>query len=84
MSRRRCRSASPDEDACGFTFGMIKNSQRQKQKRQEEQGQKLKAAKWLAGLIDVVAVAEDGTPRVLEDDEAVAAIIRYWDAEEAG
>jgi hypothetical protein len=63
---------------------MTRNSQRQKQKRQEEQGQKRKAAQWLAGLVQVVAVSEDGTPRVLEGEEAVRTIVRQWDAEEAG
>jgi len=63
---------------------MIKNSQRQKQKRQEEQEQKLRAARWLAGLVQVVAVNAEGNQRFLEGDEAVDAIIRQWDAEEAG
>ena len=63
---------------------MIKNSQRQKQKRQEEQEQKRKAARWLAGLVQVVAVDTQGRQRFLEGDEAVDAIIRQWEAEEAG
>ena len=62
-------------------FGLIKNSQNQK--RQEEEEQKLKAARWLAGLVQIVAVAADGTQRFLEGDEAVEAIIRQWDVEEA-
>jgi hypothetical protein len=53
-------------------------------KQGEEHEQKLKAARWLAGLMDVVVVGPDGTPRQLEGEEAVAAIIRQWDAEEAG
>ena len=63
---------------------MIKNSVRKKQKRREEQERKREAAKWLAGLLETVAVAEDGTQRILEGDEAVDAIVRYWEAEEAG
>jgi len=63
---------------------MIKNSQRQKQKRQEKREQRLRAARWLAGLVQVVAVDAEGNQRFLEGDEAVDAIIRQWDAEEAG
>jgi hypothetical protein len=62
---------------------MIRNSQRQNQKRQEEHQRKREAARWLAGLIEVVAVAEDGTHRFVDGDEAVEAIVRYWDKEEA-
>lgn len=39
-------------------------------------------AKFFAGLTEIVAVAEDGTQRVLEGDEAVEAIIRQWEADE--
>jgi hypothetical protein len=63
---------------------MIKNSERKKQKRKEEQQRKREAARWLAGLLEIVAVAEDGTQRVLEGDEAMDAIVRYWEADEAG
>jgi hypothetical protein len=52
--------------------------------RQEEQEQKLKAARWLARLTEVFAVDSDGTHRVLEGDEAVDAIVRQWEAEGAG
>ena len=65
-------------------FGMLKNSQRQKQKRQEEQQRKRDAARWLANLVQIVAVDAQGNQRFLEGDEAVEAIIRQWDAEEAG
>ncbi len=61
---------------------MIKNSQRKKQKRKEEQEQKLRAAQWLAERIDVIAVDPDGTLRRAEGDEAVEAIIRQWDRDE--
>lgn len=61
---------------------MIKNSERKKQKRREEQQRKQEAARHLAGLMEIVAVAADGTQRVLEGDEAVDAIIRQWEADE--
>jgi hypothetical protein len=61
---------------------MIKNSERKKQKREEELERKRERARWLAGLCDIVAVAEDGTQRVLVGDEAVEAIIRQWEADE--
>jgi hypothetical protein len=60
---------------------MIKNSVRKKQKRQEEQQRKQEAATWLAGLVEIVAVAKDGTQRVLAGDEAVDAIIRQWEGD---
>ena len=63
---------------------MIKNSQRKKQKRQEELQRKREHARWLAGLVEIVTVAEDGTQRVLVGDEAVEAIIQQWEADEAG
>ena len=61
---------------------MIKNSIRRKEKRQREQEQKREAAKWLSGLVDVHAVAADGTERILEGEEAIQAIIRHWEADE--
>jgi hypothetical protein len=63
---------------------MIKNSVRRKQKRREEQERKREAATWLAGLTEIVAVADDGTQRILTGDEAVEAILRYWEGDEAG
>jgi len=60
---------------------MIKNSERKKQKRKEELERKREGAKWLAGLVEIVAVAEDGTQRVLVGDEAVDAIVRQWEAD---
>jgi hypothetical protein len=63
---------------------MIKNSERKKQKRQEKQQQKWEAARWLAGLVEIVAVDGDGVQRALEGDEAVDAIIWQWEADEAG
>ena len=63
---------------------MIKNSQRQKQKRQEEDQRKREAARWLAGLVQIVAIDADGDQRGLEGEEAMDAIIRQWEAEEAG
>jgi hypothetical protein len=62
---------------------MIKNSQRKKEKRAEELKRKREYAKWLAGFLEIVAVAGDGTQRVLEGDEAVEAIIRQWERDEA-
>ena len=59
---------------------MIKNSQR----RKEKEKQKREAAKWLTGLVEIVAVAQDGTQRILEGDEAVEAIIRQWEEDQTG
>ena len=59
---------------------MIKNSQRRKEKEE----QKREAAKWLTGLVEIVAVAQDGTQRILEGDEAVEAIIRQWEEDQTG
>jgi hypothetical protein len=74
---------TPEASACGLFVSMIKNSERQKQKRQEEQEQKLKASRWLAGLVEIIAVDGDGNQRVLEREEAATAIIRHWE-EDAG
>ena len=63
---------------------MIKNSERRKNKRKEEQQQKQEAARWLTGLVEIVAVAQDGTQRILAGDEAVEAIIRQWEEDETG
>jgi hypothetical protein len=60
---------------------MIKNSEREKQKSQEKQWQTRHAARWLSNFVDIVAVAADGTQRVLEGEEAVDAIIRQWEEE---
>jgi len=59
---------------------MIKNSQR----RKEKEKQKREAAKWLTGLVEIVAVAQDGTQRILAGDEAVEAIIRQWEEDKTG
>jgi hypothetical protein len=61
---------------------MIKNSVRKKEKRQRALQRKREAAEWLSGLVDVHVVAADGTERILEGEEAIAAIIRHWEAEE--
>jgi hypothetical protein len=58
---------------------MLKNTQRQKQKRKQEEERRRERARWIAGLIDVVALAADGTRRTVEGDEAAAAILREWD-----
>ena len=58
---------------------MIKNTERQKQKRKQEEERRREKARWIAGLIDVVALAADGTRRTVEGDEAVEAILREWD-----
>ena len=50
----------------------------------EKLERKREAAKWLAGLVETVAVAEDGTRRTLTDDEAVEVIVRQWEADETG
>jgi len=82
----QAQSVRTPNDSCLrlVCFGMIKNSQRQKQKRQEEHEQKRKAARWLAGLVQTVVVDADGTHRFVDGDEAVETIVRYWDKEEAG
>jgi hypothetical protein len=49
----------------------------------ESENQKRQAANWLAGLVENVAVTEDGAQRVLTCDEAAEAILRQWEAEEA-
>jgi hypothetical protein len=61
---------------------MIKNSVRRKEKRQRERERKREAAKWLAGLTEIVAVAGDGTRRVLTGEEATDAIIHQWEADD--
>ena len=58
---------------------MIKNTERQKQRRKEEEERRQEKARRVAGLIDVTAVAADGTRRTVEGDEAVEAILREWD-----
>lgn len=62
---------------------MIKNSERKKQSRKEEQQRKLEAARWLAGFVDAHGVAADGTERILEGDGVVVAILRQWEADAA-
>ena len=49
-----------------------RNAEQQEERRREK-------ARWIAGLIDVVALAADGTRRTVEGDEAVEAILREWD-----
>jgi hypothetical protein len=61
-------------------IALIKNSQR----RKEKEKQKREAAKWLTGLVEIVAVAQDGTQRRLAGDEAVEAIIRQWEEDQTG
>ena len=63
---------------------MIKNSVRKKQKLQEKRERMRQAARFFAGLTQIVAVADDGTQRILKGDEAVEAIIRQWEADEKG
>jgi hypothetical protein len=58
---------------------MIKNTERQKQRRKEEEERRREKARWIVGLIDVTALAADGTRRTVEGDEAAAAILREWD-----
>jgi hypothetical protein len=62
---------------------MIKNSIRKKEKRAEELKRKRERAKWLASVLEIVVVAGDGTQRVVEGDEAVEAILRQWERDEA-
>jgi len=62
---------------------MIKNSVRKKQKRQEELQRKRERARWLLGLMDFVVVDADGTHRIVEGEEAVEAILRQWERDEA-
>lgn len=42
------------------------------------------AARVFAGLTQIVVIADDGSERILEVDEAVEAIVRQWEAEEKG
>jgi hypothetical protein len=61
-------------------FPMTRNNENTEQSPGNER--KREAAKWLAGLTQIVA--QDGTQRVLEGNEAVEAIIRQWEADDAG
>ncbi len=78
-SRRRRRSAPSEPVSLRLVVFMIKNTERQKQKRKQEEERRREKARWIAGLIDVVALAADGTRRTVEGDEAVEAILREWD-----
>jgi hypothetical protein len=73
----------PGKTSLRLAIYMIKNSIRKKEKRKEKQEKMRAAAKFFAGITEIVAVAGDGTQRVLEGDEAVEAIIRQWERDEA-
>jgi hypothetical protein len=55
---------------------MCDNSEHKNQERKRE------TAQWLAGLMEIVAVAGDGTQRVLTGEEATDAIIRQREADD--